>query len=279
LNANCVEILLRVHAWGKFRGTGFGRPPQVVVRYFPTLDQVAELFGNAYIERCLKCETLYRRHVVTPNLGRKCDTAVCGGRLVKTGVRFGGAVPVEPLSIATQNAKKCDLALVLGSSMTVSPFCDLAAMAPNVAVVSIQSTPVDSAENVIKLNATCDRVMKEIANAFGIVASEFVYRVPFFITATRDNAQHQEVRVRIHSRSNEPVNCVQSASVKLEGDKEAELEKVGLVFLATATTTSSAVQVNVTFQSEYREEPRQYLVPVDGEAHEYTFDHRVFYDA
>lgn len=45
-------------------------------------DKIAELFGNAYVERCLKCDKLYRRHVVVPGLGRKCDKSECNGRLV-----------------------------------------------------------------------------------------------------------------------------------------------------------------------------------------------------
>jgi len=83
------------------------------------IDKIAELFGNAYVEKCLGCERRFRRQVVVPNLGRKCE--VCGSRLVKTGVRFGGTVPSDQLSLATQEAQKCDLAIVLGSSMTVRP--------------------------------------------------------------------------------------------------------------------------------------------------------------
>src|SRR5690606_560377 len=84
---------------------------------------IAELFGNAYVEVCTKCKKQYARRVVTPSLGRVCDDPSCSGRLVKTGVRFGQATPQEPLERATQQSKQCDVALVLGSGMSVAPFC------------------------------------------------------------------------------------------------------------------------------------------------------------
>jgi len=69
-------------------------------------DKIAELFGNAYIEKCLKCSKIYRRSVVTPNINRKCEQEDCKGRLVKTGVRFGQETPSEPLHIGQTQAKK-----------------------------------------------------------------------------------------------------------------------------------------------------------------------------
>lgn len=47
----------------------------------------------------------------------------CGGRLKKEGVRFGGMVPEGPLLLAQQEAKKTDVALVLGSSMSGTLAC------------------------------------------------------------------------------------------------------------------------------------------------------------
>lgn len=48
--------------------------------------RLAELFGNAYIEKCLDCGQLYQRHVVCPAIGRICDDESCGGKLIKTGI-------------------------------------------------------------------------------------------------------------------------------------------------------------------------------------------------
>jgi len=113
-------------------------------------DKIAELFGNAYKEKCTKCGKLYHRKTQRPALGRReCDDPACdgesplrsrqfaiqvpthifwfwpAGRLMVTGVRFGQAVPEEPLRIATEEAKKADVALVIGSS-TEFPFPPMA---------------------------------------------------------------------------------------------------------------------------------------------------------
>lgn len=51
----CVQVIASYNCTKKKKGV-------------PT-SQVAELFGNAYVEKCLKCKKEYRRDVVTPNLG------------------------------------------------------------------------------------------------------------------------------------------------------------------------------------------------------------------
>jgi hypothetical protein len=51
--------------------------------------------------------------------GRKC--ARCGGMLHDSIVNFGESLPAQALERAFQNAKRADLCLVPGSSLTVSP--------------------------------------------------------------------------------------------------------------------------------------------------------------
>lgn len=47
------------------------------------------------------------------------------------GTRFGAPTPAEPLRIAIEQSNAADVALVMGSSLTVSPFCELPTMAKN----------------------------------------------------------------------------------------------------------------------------------------------------
>ncbi len=61
-------------------------------------------------------------------------------QLKKHGVRFDAPVPELPLARATENAKKADVALVLGSSMTVSPFCELPILAKQSFLCTLQDT-------------------------------------------------------------------------------------------------------------------------------------------
>jgi len=88
---------------------------------------VSELFGNGYVETCLKCKKQFRRTTVCPSLNRKCEE--CGGALKKSGVRYGQRVPEAPTKAGFEQAKKCDLALVFGSGMHTGPFCDMPPLA------------------------------------------------------------------------------------------------------------------------------------------------------
>lgn len=57
-------------------------------------DKLAELYGNCYVELCMQCATEFRRATTFPALGRACER--CGGKLKKTGCRYGQQVPPEP---------------------------------------------------------------------------------------------------------------------------------------------------------------------------------------
>jgi NAD-dependent SIR2 family protein deacetylase len=70
------------------------------------LDKMADLFGNAYVEKCYKCKSYFRRRVIVPNIGRVCDNRECQGRIAKIGTRMGAMTPEEPLRIGTEEAKK-----------------------------------------------------------------------------------------------------------------------------------------------------------------------------
>jgi NAD-dependent SIR2 family protein deacetylase len=95
------------------------------------------LHGNCYKEICHTCNRIYLRNFSTISrknrqiysnedrhlTDRKCDE--CDGNLYDTTVAFGENLPEDELSKATQHSKKADLVLVLGTSMRVSPACNL----------------------------------------------------------------------------------------------------------------------------------------------------------
>ena len=87
-------------------------------------EQVIELHGNTRHAKCLDCgermeletiRTHFERHGDAPN----CPA--CGG-LVKTAtISFGQAMPELEMLRATEATERCDLFLVLGSSLVVYP--------------------------------------------------------------------------------------------------------------------------------------------------------------
>jgi NAD-dependent SIR2 family protein deacetylase len=138
-------------------------------------EKMGELFGNAYIEECLKCHALYERKTQVPTLGRVCENEECKGRLVRTGVRFGQNVPEEAIKKCSKIAKACDLAIIIGSSMTVDPFCSFASTPKKYVIINLQETPYDS-YCTLKIHAKSDDVMRTVMKALNLDIGSYEYK-------------------------------------------------------------------------------------------------------
>lgn len=58
--------------------------------------------------------------------GRPRQCTHCGARRISgTGVAFGSELPADEFSKAKAHSERCDLALVMGTSMRVAPACNL----------------------------------------------------------------------------------------------------------------------------------------------------------
>ena len=123
---------------------------------------LAELHGNGRMMRCLGCDRLYTRQDVgwdAPGWGAGYRTqrpmpgqpacTNCSGRLVSSVVNFGDPLPEKELMLADHHARRCDLMLVLGSSLTVQPASSLVGLAlrsgARVVLVNGGKTPYDGA--------------------------------------------------------------------------------------------------------------------------------------
>ena len=85
---------------------------------------VHELHGNIQWLVCLNCRERYpieivKRNAPSPDHVPTCD--YCRGILKPDVVFFGEALPQETLMQATQEARACDLLIVIGSSLVVYP--------------------------------------------------------------------------------------------------------------------------------------------------------------
>jgi NAD-dependent deacetylase len=121
---------------------------------------LAELHGNGQLMRCLGCDQLYTRQEVGWDTGRwgpgyrtqkpvpgQPACAACGGRLISSVVNFGDPLPHKELALAEQHARHCDLMVVLGSSLVVTPAASLVGLAlksgARVVLVNEGKTPYD----------------------------------------------------------------------------------------------------------------------------------------
>lgn len=104
-------------------------------------DLLAELHGNTTKLRCLQCKAQ-----VDKSLSLK--TCSCGGRLVSSVVNFGDPLPSKELDDSFYHASQCDLFIVVGSSLVVSPANEMprAALRSGARLVIINKgeTPLDA---------------------------------------------------------------------------------------------------------------------------------------
>jgi NAD-dependent deacetylase len=112
---------------------------------------VVELHGTMREVMCLDCGD---RGPMPPVLDRlragedDPDCRRCGGLLKSATISFGQSLVVEDLARAHRAALDCDLLLAVGSSLTVSPACDLVPVAAGagagVVIVNAEPTPYDA---------------------------------------------------------------------------------------------------------------------------------------
>jgi NAD-dependent deacetylase len=86
---------------------------------------LAELHGNVTKLRCKHCGTQVDRSA-------GLDACSCGGELASSVVGFGQSLPQKDLFDSFEHSRRCDLLVVVGSSLVVTPAADM----PRVAVQS-----------------------------------------------------------------------------------------------------------------------------------------------
>jgi NAD-dependent deacetylase len=118
--------------------------------------KVIELHGNTRKAVCLRCgdiipaPLLWERYVQERQVPT-CEK--CSGMMKPNVILFGEPLPEEALSAAWEETDKCDLMLVAGSSLQVTPAAHLPLMArrrgAKLVIVNFQPTRADSYAEVV----------------------------------------------------------------------------------------------------------------------------------
>jgi NAD-dependent SIR2 family protein deacetylase len=103
-------------------------------------DLLAELHGNITKLRCQRCQTQ-----VDQSLGLMICS--CGGRLVSSIVNFDDPLPQKELNHSFSHSAQCDLFVVVGSSLVVSPANEMPKTAiqsgARLVIINQGETPLD----------------------------------------------------------------------------------------------------------------------------------------
>ena len=131
---------------------------------------VVELHGTMREAMCLDCGD---RGPMEPVLDRlragedDPDCRRCGGVLKSATISFGQSLVMEDLARAHRAALECDLLLAVGSTLTVSPACDLVPVAAGagaaVVIVNAQPTPYDGIAGAV-VRAPISEVLPELVS-------------------------------------------------------------------------------------------------------------------
>ncbi|CAF1155592.1 unnamed protein product [Adineta ricciae] len=144
-------------------------------------NKIAELHGNCNCEACAKCGKVYYRQTRVNSVtdktrltGNMCTTPDCNGRLRKTTVAFSQSMPNVCIDRATEESKKCDLSLCMGTSMRVSPALSEISFPSSILITirlsnkDLQKTPYDD-QCALRIFARCDDVMKMVMKELDLV--------------------------------------------------------------------------------------------------------------
>jgi NAD-dependent deacetylase len=107
---------------------------------------LAELHGNISKVRCTQCEFCMDR------IGDETKCPLCGGKLAPSVVNFGQSLPRKDLADAYQHSQTCDLFVVVGSSLVVTPAADMPRVAlqsgARLVIINQGETPFDRAAHL-----------------------------------------------------------------------------------------------------------------------------------
>ena len=135
-------------------------------------DKVIELHGNASYASCLSCGLRHELDELRPVFVDRSEIPACRscGELVKTAtISFGQQMPEGPMIRAEEETFGCDLFLVLGSSLVVTP----AALFPvkakrngaRLVILNRAETPLDDLADVVlndEIGPTMTAAMRDL---------------------------------------------------------------------------------------------------------------------
>ncbi len=131
-------------------------------------NKVFELHGNMQWAICLSCGKRYPFEQVKARLDKGeeiPDCEACHGILKPDAVFFGESLPEKVLREATYHSSKCDLFIVIGSTLVVYPAAYMPTYAVDsgakLVIINLSSTPMDHQATAL-IRAKAGKTMSEV---------------------------------------------------------------------------------------------------------------------
>ncbi|KAL1515666.1 hypothetical protein AB1Y20_002283 [Prymnesium parvum] len=156
--------------------------------------RLAELHGNCFVERCEGCKREYTRDFEIESVGfkltgRRCTG--CNGALRDHCLDWDDPLPEEELSTTEREAAKADLAICLGTSLQITPACDLPLrvrrkqrhkpQGGKLVIINLQRTPKDGKASLV-IHRKADEVMRRVMQTLQIPIPPYVRRDAFLVS-------------------------------------------------------------------------------------------------
>ncbi|XP_028781743.1 NAD-dependent protein deacetylase SRT1-like isoform X3 [Neltuma alba] len=150
-------------------------------------EKLAELHGNSFMETCPSCGAEYFRDFEVETIGlketsRRCSDAECGARLKDTVLDWEDALPPKEMDAAEKHCKVADIVLCLGTSLQITPACNLPLKAlrggGKFVIVNLQKTPKDKKACLV-IHGLVDKVIAGVMELLNMQIPPFV-RIDLF---------------------------------------------------------------------------------------------------
>jgi len=237
---------------------------------------ISELHGNGNMEECETCGYKYFRDFHAYRLsrgrdhytGRHCvrmntDGKTCNGRLLEYTIDFGQNLPVEPLRLAKVHSKKADLHLVLGSSLTVSPACNMpeatADKGGKLVICNLQRTPLDAKAFMI-IHAKTDTVMTEVMKRLGFEIPNWKLYRRVRVSSKPIEANSYKLLIEgVDPEEEMPASVIKNMKIKTQFVRVIKFDKEPFTFDLINTTSSdhngTLLEITLNFMGHYEEPP------------------------
>lgn len=137
-------------------------------------DKMVEAHGSFATQRCIDCKTPYSEESIKEAIAIKevpyCERVNCGGLVKPDIVFFGEALP-ESFFLNRALPQAADLAIVMGTSLTVQPFASLPMLVreetPRILINMERVGGLGSRPDDVLILEDCDTGVRKLADALG----------------------------------------------------------------------------------------------------------------